>query len=70
MRVPADGEVYNSEKQRKLISDEASEELKRLMAEHGRQAGSAAAAAGSGNVRGSEQVMQAHAQVNQVKAKL
>ena len=34
-----------------------------MMAEHGKRSGSAAAAAGSGNVRGSEQVMQAHAQV-------
>jgi hypothetical protein len=48
---------------------QANVELQRLMSEHGKRSGSAAAAAGSGHVRGSEQVMLAHGHVN-AKSKL
>ena len=61
MRLPADGEEYQAEKQRKLMREEASDELRRLMAEHGKRHGSAAAAAQATSVRGSEEVRRAHA---------
>ena len=60
VRLPADGEVYQAEKKKRLISPEISSKLQELMAEHGRRHGSAAAAAGQTHVRGSERVMQAH----------
>ena len=61
MRLPADGEEYQAEKQRKLMREGASDELRRLMAEHGKRHGSAAAAAQATSVRGSEEVRRAHA---------
>jgi hypothetical protein len=62
VRLAADGEAYQAEKKQRLISAETSAKLQELMAEHGRKHGSAAAAAGRTNVRGSERVMQAHQQ--------